>query len=874
MMLKGYQQETLDALRRFFEEARIAGPKAAYEAMVAEPERAARLGGRAGEYAPLEELPGTPCVCLRLPTGGGKTLLGAHAVAVARDAWIEREHPLVLWLAPTNVIRRQTAAALKDVRHPCRRALDEAFGGETRVFDIADFAHLRPHDAREKCCVVVGTIQTLRVTNTEGRKVYAHHEDMEAHFSGLVSFPPGLERMEAGGVRFSFANFLHLRRPLMIVDEAHNAVTGLTREMQRRVNPCAIVEFTATPRAKSNVLHSVSARELKDEEMIKLPVVLSEHADWRAAVNGALAARAALAEKAKAEPDYLRPIVLFQAQKKNREVPVEALRRHLVEEEGVPEARIAVATGAQRELDGLDLFDPKCPVECVITVEALKEGWDCSFAYVFCSVSRIRSATDVEQLLGRVLRMPYARRRRAPELNKAHAHLSEPSFGEAARALVDRMTAMGFEESEALDGIESVRGPLVPDGGLFVPLERAGPTFAYRTPATEEVRAALAEAGVAARETEAGEVEIEVAGWVDEGTEEKIARALPEARREDFARAARAYRAGAKGRLSSAERGERIVAPRLMARIQGELTFADADEFVAANEWSLLDHPARLEEGEFAVRETANRFEIDLDGKRLAWSFLDEADRLPLDVPVEGWTREALVRWLDRQTRGIDITQSELLRWLGDMVGRLTGERGVSIAALTRCKFILARRIRRKLDDIRGKERERAYQRALFAPEAGPEVSFEHAFAFEKGMYLDQPRYRGSWRPGRCFLPHEEMPAFDGAEGGEETQCAQTLDALPEVRHWVRNVARHPRSFWLPTATDRFYPDFAAALEDGRLLVVEYKGEHIATADDAREKRVIGDLWEKTGGGLFLMVEKEKDGKDARAQLLEKIGGG
>ena len=870
MMLKGYQIETLETLRRFLEEARVAGPKAAYEAITKEPERAARLGGYAGSYEPLAELPGVPYVCLRLPTGGGKTILGAHAVSVVRDAWMEEDCPLVLWLAPTNVIRRQTADALKKPWHPYRRALDEAFGGGTRVFDIADFGHLRPGDARDRCCVVVGTIQTLRVTNTEGRKVYAHHEDMEAHFSALSSFPPGLERMEDGGVKFSFANFLHLRRPLMIVDEAHNAVTGLTRETQRRVNPCAIVEFTATPRPRSNILHSVSAQELKDEEMIKLPVALFEHDAWQAAVNGALAARASLAEKAKAERDYARPIVLFQAQKKNQEVTVEVLKKHLMEAEGVPEERIAVATGAQRELDGVDLLDPKCPVECVITVEALKEGWDCSFAYVFCSVSRIRSATDVEQLLGRVLRMPYAKRRSAPELNKAYAHLCEPSFGEAARALVERMTAMGFEEREALDNIEP-QGEFPLDGGPFAP-KKPGPRFIYRAPATEEVRAALADAGVAARETAAGEVKIEVAGWMDERLEKRIAAALPEAGREDFSRAARAYRAEAKGLLSPAERGERIVAPRLMARIQGELEFADADVFMEFSEWSPLDHPARLEEGEFAVRETARGFEIDLDGKRLSWRFSGEEAELPLDAPVEGWTPEALVRWLDRETRAIDITQSDLLRWLSDLVGHLTKRRGIGVAALTRCKFILARAIRRKIDAIRRRERGKAYQAALFGPEAGPEVSFDRAFVFEEGMYLDRPRYRGSWRPGRGFLPLDQMPAFDGAEGGEETRCARALDSLPGLKHWVRNADGHPRSFWLPTASDRFYPDFVAEMEDGRLLVVEYKGEHLASGDDAAEKRAVGDLWEKESGGLFIMVEKEKDGKDMRAQLLEKIG--
>ena len=205
---------------------------------------------------------------------------------------------------------------------------------------------------------------------------------------------PGLEELDGGGVKFSFANLMHLHCPLMIVDEAHNAVTELTREMQTRLNPCAIVEFSATPRTNSNTLYSVTAQELKSEEMIKLPIVLSENDTWQNAVNGAVAKRAELAKVARNDADYLRPIVLFQAQSKNREVNVEALKNHLLDIERVPENSIAVATGDQRELDGIDLFDPACPIEYVITVEALKEGWDCSFAYVFCSVSRIQRCTE------------------------------------------------------------------------------------------------------------------------------------------------------------------------------------------------------------------------------------------------------------------------------------------------------------------------------------------------------------------------------------------------------------------------------------------------------------------------------------------------
>ena len=264
----------------------------------------------------------------------------------------------MLWLVPSNTIRIQTVQALKNPRHPYRQVLDESFPGRVRVFDITDFTHIRPHDLRDHCCIVLGTIQTLRVTNTEGRKVYAHNENLEPNFVGIPEATPGLERREDNGPRFSFANLLHFHRPLMVVDEAHNAVTGLTREMQARVNPCAIVEFTATPRDRNgrrlnNILHSVSARELKAEEMIKLPILLSEHDSWQGAVSGAIAARASLARRARDDADYIRPLVLFQAQPRNQEVTVDALKTYLTEVECIRPERIAVATGDQRELDGI-----------------------------------------------------------------------------------------------------------------------------------------------------------------------------------------------------------------------------------------------------------------------------------------------------------------------------------------------------------------------------------------------------------------------------------------------------------------------------------------------------------------------------------------
>ena len=299
-----------------------------------------------------------------------------------------------------------------------------------------------------------------------------------------------------------------------------------------------------------------------------------------------------------------------------------------------------------------------------------------------------------------------------------------------------------------------------------------------------------------------------------------------------------------------------------------------------------------MDEHEFTVRETAHGFEIDLDGNRLTYRFAGEQEQLSLNVDVEGWTQETLVLWLDKQVRQPDVGQAELVKWLSGLTTYLLNTRSLHISALMRCKFILARKIRDKINSIRLQERNSVYQSRLFAAGAKSEVSFETAFVFRDSMYQGERRYRGHWQPSKHFLGAHAVPAFDGAEDGEEIQCAQTLDGLPQVKFWVRNVARHRASFWLPTATDRFYPDFVAQLEDGRLLVVEYKGAILPTVPTLRrsgqsancgnaqatargssslssgtsmEKTCANSCWMVSG-----LVEKiEGDGWDEQTSLIE-----
>ena len=893
MQLKTYQRETLDTLRRFLRDARVRGPKAAYEAITSEPDQAKRLRGYGGSYTPLlgdEEL---PYVCLRLPTGGGKTILAAHSIAAAAEDYIGQEFPMVLWLVPSTTIRKQTAEALQNPRHPYRKALSEHFGEPVRVFDMSDFLRLRPHDIGRHLCVFVGTIQNLRVSNTDGRKVYDHQEDLEPFFTKVPKRAPGLEPLgedlakKVGGdpanIRYSFANLMHLHRPLMIVDEAHKAVTGLSREMQSRVNPAAVIEFTATPQKKSNILHAVSALELKNEQMIKLPVQLGEHQTWQGAVTAAIAKRAELAEEAKKDREgYIRPIVLFQAQDKGQEVTVEVLKQHLIDVHRIEESSIAIATGEQRELDGIDLFDPNADplIEYVITKEALKEGWDCSFAYVFCSVANIKSSTDAEQLLGRVLRMPYATRRKSPKLNKAYANLVSKSFAEAATALRDRLVDMGFEEIEVEENIEADPqfGGDDPDD-LWAPRRRPKPSVWIEVEASDEELSKAREAAsdkIAVTKDDDGKASIVVTGFARDEEIEQVAAALPQAAadrvREDVAK----YNAEHAHKASPAEKGEEFVVPALMVHVQGELVLADSERFAEYFDWSLRDAPVQLGKDEFDVNATDDGFEIDLDGNSLTLRPTDQTDQLLLDIEVDGWSEASLVRLLAKQVRADDVPASDMLAWLSSVVQHLTGARGLPLAALMRCRFILARKLKDKVDALRKSAREHAYQTCLFAPDAEVKVSFDNGFRFFDGMFDGVPSYRGTkYTFAKHFLGPDRIPRFDGkgddGAEGEEFKAAQLIDAMPEIEYWVRNVSQHPNAFRFPVAGGWTYPDFVAKLKDGRLLVVEYKGSHLVA--NSAEKRAVGELWHARSGGdgVYVFAEKVVDGKDVRGQIQAQL---
>ena len=175
--LKSYQKNALFCLEEFLVNCRHLSHQEAFNKALLEQGRSSQTYNQLFKKA--------PSACLRVPTGGGKTVMAAHSVALAGKAILDSDTPTVLWLTPSDTIRSQTLEALSNSQHPYRQALAEKFGDRVRVCDLDSLQTINPQDMGQACVVVVATIQSFNVTNTSQRNVYSFFEELAPHFSSL-----------------------------------------------------------------------------------------------------------------------------------------------------------------------------------------------------------------------------------------------------------------------------------------------------------------------------------------------------------------------------------------------------------------------------------------------------------------------------------------------------------------------------------------------------------------------------------------------------------------------------------------------------------------------------------------------------------------
>jgi len=860
--LKDYQEWSLDALRDYFREcSRTGDADTSFYAITK------KNIGQGIPYNPVKELPGLPYVCLRIPTGGGKTVVACHSIGVAAKELLNIESPVVLWLVPSNAILEQTIIALRDRNHPYRQAMESTVGA-VNVLDMEQALYVKRAQMDGETTLILTTMQAFRVEDTIGRRVYRDSGELMDHFPGLSpQVLETLEKGEGGNVIHSLANVLKARRPIIIVDEAHNSRTALSFETLARFNPSCIIEFTATPSKEdhpSNVLSTVSAADLKSAQMIKMPIRLDTRPEWKELLSDAIQCRNGLEEVAELERqqtgEYIRPIMLIQAQPQRQgqeTLSVDVVKQCLITDHNIPEEQIAIATGTTKELEGKDISKPDEPIRYVITIQALREGWDCPFAYVLCSVAESRSATAIEQILGRVMRLPKATWKNHDELNMAYAFATSANFSQVANDLVEALVQSGFQKQEAKDLIVAAKKeqpelPLTPFMGTVT-------VTMTEKPELEK----LAESTRRKVTFDAGSNKLSFHGEMSEGEREEIKTCFvtPEAKAgiDEVYKAATGRNAVEDKRTPS---GKRIpfAVPWLTIK-QGELFEQFEETHYLDHPWKLTDCNALLSEEEYSAnRPEAQTGKIDIsEAGRVVTDFVSNLQsQMKMFSGDMGWSQAQLVNWLDRNIPHVDISPEESGIFLTRLVQTLVEQRGIAFDQLVVDKYRLKKSAEKKFDQHRQNAQGRVYQSLLFGGEAEVVVSPEVCFRFptDPRKYAYSKPYRGGYK----FKKHYYPEIGDLEASGEEFECAQYLDQMEQVEFWVRNPVRRPgQSFWLQTSTDKFYPDFVCKLKDGRFLVVEYKGGHLMN-DDSKEKRTLGELWaERSGGKCLFVMPTDKD---------------
>lgn len=425
-----------------------------------------------------------PNICLKIPTGGGKTLLAAASVARVFGSYLNRHTGLVLWVVPNEAIYRQTLKALADRDHPYRQILNVAGAGKVKILE--KLSPLTRLDVESHLCVMLLMLQaaarqskeTLRFFRDRGNVLgfLPREDDIEAHWKLLEQVPnldvyapwgaseEGARAQKGSVAKSSLGNVMRMIRPMVVIDEGQHAYTDNALHTIDGFNPCFMLELSATPRVASarargsNILVDIRGTDLDEAEMIKLPidVDVKRWNDWQSCLGAAVQRLDSLQSEADAlhaeTARYIRPILLVQVERTGAElrdkgfIHAEDARAYLLQL-GFTERQVAIKTSEKDELkqpENIDLLSPACQVRAIITKQALQEGWDCPFAYVLCALAAGRNPAAMTQLVGRILRQPQVAKTGRETLDACYVLCHDAKTADVVRSIKNSLEGEGM----------------------------------------------------------------------------------------------------------------------------------------------------------------------------------------------------------------------------------------------------------------------------------------------------------------------------------------------------------------------------------------------------------------------------------------------
>ncbi len=744
-----------------------------------------------------------PNICLKVPTGGGKTLLAAASVARVFSSLFARHTGLVLWVVPNEAIYRQTLKTLSNRDHPYRQMLNTAGAGRVKILEKQ--SPLRKLDVDNHLCVMVLMLasaarqskETLRFFRDRGNVLgfLPREDDLQAHWNLLTEVPnldvyaafPGAQshaRRQMGSiVKSSLGNVMRLLRPMVVIDEGHHGYTDNALRTLDGFNPGFLLELSATPRVAStgkhgsssgsNILVDVRGTDLDDAQMIKLPihVDIQHWSDWQSCLAAAVQRLDALAAEAESlrgdTARYIRPILLVQVERTGADlrdsgfIHSEDARDYLLQL-GFNARQIAIKTADKDELkapENIDLLSPLCEVRVIITKQALQEGWDCPFAYVLCALAAGRNPAAMTQLVGRILRQPQATKTGRAALDACWVLCHDARTADVVKHIKKSLEGEGMGDLALV--VSGAPGEVLADA----------PVRQVRRPALAALRLFLPK----------------VTAVADDGS-----------------------------------RRELVYESDVLARVDWSALQVDS---LAAGWAPNTDYPL------------AEQFDIDLTILRragLARAPQPSGRTATLD-------RLRLVRAL------IDLAPNvwQVWAWVDAVLARLLAQ-GWGEAALAASSASLIETLRQGVEA----ERDRLAE-AVFADEvAAGRIEFalradaaDYELPQDAQLVAAQPRQHLLRDDGQTVQKSLLAPALRPADMNDfEAHFAGYLDAKQALRWWHRNVARTQYGLqgW---RRHKVYPDFVFGLLQHhgitKTVLLETKGQHLAGSHDTGYKQAL-----------------------------------
>ena len=877
MELKPYQQQVIGDLALFLEYIQeIKDTKEAFYDFWAKHPKTPLFPFPGSAIEPYKNnVPRVPHICIKVPTAGGKTFIACNAIKTIFDAFDYDRPKAVVWLVPSVTILDQTIKNLKDPSHPYRQRINAQFGNRVEVFDKATLLQGSGFNAtsiKEQLTIMVFSFDSLRAKNKEDRKVFQEN-------GNLQSFENVLDKDQ----EITLGSIIKYLNPVVVVDESHNAESDLSVDMLKEINPCFILDLTATPRKNSNIISFIDALELKKENMVKLPVIVYNHQDRTEVVNSSLQLQKRLEmqaiEEEKNGGKYIRPIVLFQAQPKNgkdfsnaeeEKTNVQKLKEKLLELK-IPESHIKIKTANINEIKNIDLMSRDCDVRYIITINALKEGWDCPFAYILASLADKSSAVDVEQILGRVLRQPYVMKHNFPLLNVSYVLTASSKFLETLDNIVKGLNKAGFSDRD----YKLADSTSLPEIKKADPLQQLN--VFNNNPQTEEVSNSNDDFEDISSDIDISKIETDSTSTVPNSSIAEIEKTALD-QNDAFELT-----------VSQIESGKQSVLPNELQQLVKSYPIKEIFEDQASKlnlPQFYIQKPASLfsdevaEEVPLEKEDLLKGFPLGNSDTNIVWDSvgaelykidLDETkkEHTPTFVRLDGEVKESVLTYIldpARKDSRVKNFTNRIMALIGNLYPIPDSE--------------VRKYITRILEDFKDEQfsdfanNEYSYKDKIKNRiQALSEVYAERKF--QDFLDTDKVFIRPSFQLPKNISPGltskditKSLYEKEGSMNGFEEKVINEIGNMSNIAFWTRNIER--KGFRINGFVNH-YPDFIIQTKSGKTIVLETKGDHL----DAEQKIRLGASWANKAGNdyrYFMVYEKRTvDGAHKLDEFLEKI---